>query len=374
MTTEPCAHALPALPDVDALLAGLEKGESAEPAESVSAAESETTALDPALVSYDIPEEYLGVWYGVSIEEYGEVYPLTDLGFDITVAINADGTAEMNMGGEVDVANCAMYDGALLVETMTGTAENGLLVLAEAGYAMTFSREKPDGAAAVPDTDGETQPADISDEYLGVWYGLSMEMEGDVLQFAELGMEVTITIHAGGTAEMNMDGEVDIAPCATVDGALMVDTMIGTIENGELLLNDEGVLLRLNREQPEAAAPALEPEPKPAATGAGIISEIKFVLTDANVQGSNMTAAMLGGYEYSVLLHEDGTVKFVMAGADIPGLTWVYGKVPTDAGELDGVILDYYGQALYLVPTEKGFDMDYFGSLVMHLAPDVSAN
>ena len=75
----------------------------------------------------------------------------------------------MNMGGEVDVANCAMYDGALMVETMTGTAENGLLVLAEAGYVMTFSREKPDGAAAVPDTDGETQPADISDEYLGVW-------------------------------------------------------------------------------------------------------------------------------------------------------------------------------------------------------------
>ena len=373
VTTDPCAHALPAMPDVDALLAGLEKGESAEPAESVSAAESETTALDPALVSYDIPEEYLGVWYGVSIEEYGEVYPLTDLGFDITVAINADGTAEMNMGGEVDVANCAMYDGALMVETMTGTAENGLLVLAEAGYVMTFSREKPDGAAAVPDTDGETQPADISDEYLGVWYGLSMEMEGDVLQFAELGMEVTITIHAGGTAEMNMDGEVDIAPCAMVDGALMVDTMTGTIENGELLLNDEGVLLRLNREQPEAAAPALDPEPEPAATGAGIISEIKFVLTDANVQGSNMTAAMLGGYEYSVLLHEDGTVKFVMAGADIPGLTWVYGKVPTDAGELDGVILDYYGQALYLMPTEKGFDMDYFGSMLMHFEPEDSA-
>ena len=149
--------------------------------------------------------------------------------------------------------------------------------------------------------------------------------------------------------------------------------MTGTIENGELLLNDEGVLLRLNREQPEAAAPALDPEPEPAATGAGIISEIKFVLTDANVQGSNMTAAMLGGYEYSVLLHEDGTVKFVMAGADIPGLTWVYGKVPTDAGELDGVILDYYGQALYLVPTEKGFDMDYFGSMLMHFEPEDSA-
>ena len=78
-------------------------------------------------------------------------------------------------------------------------------------------------------------------------------------------------------------------------------------------------------------------------------------------------------YEYSVLLHQDGTVDFVMAGADIPGLVWTYGKVPTDAGELDGVIIDYYGQPLYLVPTDSGFDMDYFDSMRMHFAPEGSA-
>ncbi len=101
--------------------------------------------------------------------------------------------------------------------------------------------------------------------------------------------------------------------------------------------------------------------------------EKKYVMTDADVSGYNMTAAQLGNYEYSLLFHEDGTVKLVIAGADIPGLTWVFGKAPTEAGEVDGIVIDYYTQALYIVPTEKGCDMDYFGSMLIHFAPEESA-
>lgn len=45
-------------------------------------------------------------------------------------------------------------------------------------------------------------------------------------------------------------------------------------------------------------------------------------------------------------------------------------RCPTDAGEADGVVMDYYTQALNLVPTAQGFDMDYFGSMMMHFAPE----
>ena len=98
----------------------------------------------------------------------------------------------------------------------------------------------------------------------------------------------------------------------------------------------------------------------------------KYVMTDADVNGYNMTAAQMGNYEYSILLHEDGKVTFVMAGSDIPGLTWAYGRIPTETGEVDGIVIDYYTQALYIVPTEKGCDMDYFGSMLMHFAPEES--
>ena len=123
---------------------------------------------------------------------------------------------------------------------------------------------------------------------------------------------------------------------------------------------------------PEATSePAAMPEP--AASGAEAMIGKKYVMTDADVNGCNMTAAQMGNLEYSILLQEDGTVTFVMAGSDIPGLTWAYGRIPTEAGEADGIVIDYYTQALNLAPTEKGFDMDYFGSMLMHFAPEDSA-
>lgn len=74
--------------------------------------------------------------------------------------------------------------------------------------------------------------------------------------------------------------------------------------------------------------------------------------------------------EYSIEFHEDGTVDFVIAGTALPTLKWAYGKVPANGGEIDGMIFDFSGQPLNVVPTETGFDVDYFGSMLMHFAPE----
>ena len=68
----------------------------------------------------------------------GEAYPLADLGLDVTIIIGADGTAEMNMGGDVDHRQCAMQDGALVAGTMVFTLRDGVLSLSEDG-AMMFA-------------------------------------------------------------------------------------------------------------------------------------------------------------------------------------------------------------------------------------------
>ena len=103
-------------------------------------------APKPAAQSADIPEEYQGTWYGLNMELDGEAYPLADLGLDVTVTIGADGTAEMNMGGDVDHLQCAMQDGALVAGTMVFTLRDGVLSLSEDGAMMTLSREKPEAA------------------------------------------------------------------------------------------------------------------------------------------------------------------------------------------------------------------------------------
>ena len=48
--------------------------------------------------------------------------------------------------------------------------------------------------------------------------------------------------------------------------------------------------------------------------------------------------------------------------------------VPTIAGrEAEGFIIDYFGQPLDLVATEKGFDMNYLDAMLMHFAPEETA-
>lgn len=412
VTTDSCTHALPAMPDVAGLLSGLMLDASietaapalAESSQTTDAPESEAQAAEPAPAeaaqttdavesrpvseaqTAAIPDEYLGVWYGVSMEMEGDVLPLADLGMEVTVTIGADGTAEMNMGGEVDVAQCMMNDGALVVDTMTGTLQDGELVLSDDGVLIRMNREKPETDVSVS---AMNENATI-DDFIGVWTLVRVTTDGMTLpaEAAEMAGD-TLTIY-GDTCDLTMQGmTLDGLPCRMEGYSLLVsiiegDASITLREDGTLILESVDIALQYERagDTPEAPAapageatpePTAEPAHEPAVTGAEIMLENKYVLIDADVNGYNMTAAMLGNYEYSVLLHQDGTVDFVMAGADIPGLVWTYGKVPTDAGELDGVIIDYYGQPLYLVPTDTGFDMDYFDSMRMHFAPEGSA-
>lgn len=67
---------------------------------------------------------------------------------------------------------------------------------------------------------------------------------------------------------------------------------------------------------------------------------------------------MLGG-EYSLTFHADGTLDFVMVGTPISGLTWTLS---------DGsILIDYYGTAMETFPTEEGFDLNYFDTMMFHL-------
>ena len=188
--------------------------------------------------------------------------------------------------------------------------------------------------------------------------GLTCSMDGYALLISILDGEAAATLREDGTLCLEMSdvtlwyertGDAPEAPVAEPTAEPAAEPM------------------------PEPAVPEAPNAPEPAAGGAEVMIGKKYVMTDADVNGYNMTAAQMGNFEYSILLQEDGTVTFVMAGSDIPGLTWAYVRIPTEAGEADGIVIDYYTQALNLVPTEKGFDMDYFGSMLMHFAPEDSA-
>lgn len=406
VSTEGCAHALPALPDVTAMLpelkldAGVEAvaavapdapGTTAKPEtipESTDAPASETTAAPENTTEAQdaaIPDEYLGAWYGVSMEMEGVSYPLADMGMDLTITIGADGTAEMHMNGEGERIQCSMQDGVLTADGVSFALQDSMLVVSEDGMTMTLSREKPEASAAsIPVID---ESATI-DDLKGVWALAHVTMDGVTLPAEAAEMAGDTLVVYGDSCDLTLQGmTVDGLTCSMDGYALLISILDGEAaatlrEDGTLCLEMSDVTLWYERTgdaseitaEPVSEAtsePAAMPEP--AASGAEAMIGKKYVMTDADVNGCNMTAAQMGNLEYSILLQEDGTVTFVMAGSDIPGLTWAYGRIPTEAGEADGIVIDYYTQALNLAPTEKGFDMDYFGSMLMHFAPEDSA-
>lgn len=406
VSTEGCAHALPALPDVTAMLpelkldAGVEAVAAIAPdapettakpetiPESTDAPASETTAAPENTTEAQdaaIPDEYLGAWYGVSMEMEGVSYPLADMGMDLTITIGADGTAEMHMNGEGERIRCSMQDGVLTADGVSFALQDSMLVVSEDGMTMTLSREKPEASAAsIPVID---ESATI-DDLKGVWALAHVTMDGVTLPAEAAEMAGDTLVVYGDSCDLTLQGmTVDGLTCSMDGYALLISILDGEAaatlrEDGTLCLEMSDVTLWYERtgDAPEITAKPVpeatsEPAamPEPAASGAEAMIGKKYVMTDADVNGCNMTAAQMGNLEYSILLQEDGTVTFVMAGSDIPGLTWAYGRIPTEAGEADGIVIDYYTQALNLVPTEKGFDMDYFGSMLMHFAPEDSA-
>ena len=406
VSTEGCAHALPALPDVTTMLpelkldAGVEAVAAVAPdapettakpetiPESTDAPASETTAAPENTTEAQdaaIPDEYLGAWYGVSMEMEGVSYPLADMGMDLTITIGADGTAEMHMNGEGERIRCSMQDGVLTADGVSFALQDSMLVVSEDGMTMTLSREKPEASAAsIPVID---ESATI-DDLKGVWALAHVTMDGVTLPAEAAEMAGDTLVVYGDSCDLTLQGmTLDGLTCGMDGYALLISILDGEAaatlrEDGTLCLEMSDVTLWYERtgDAPEITAEPVpeatsEPAamPEPAASGAEAMIGKKYIMTDADVNGCNMTAAQMGNLEYSILLQEDGTVTFVMAGSDIPGLTWAYGRIPTEAGETDGIVIDYYTQALNLVPTEKGFDMDYFGSMLMHFAPEDSA-
>ena len=83
---------------------------------------------------------------------------------------------------------------------------------------------------------------------------------------------------------------------------------------------------------------------------------------------NDITADLLGGYEYSMIFHEDGTLDFVMGGTPIEGLRWTEGVAPTGA---EAFVIDYFntGTMLYVIWTDVGFEMDFMGAGMMYFEP-----
>ncbi|MDO4739133.1 MAG: leucine-rich repeat domain-containing protein [Eubacteriales bacterium] len=274
-------------------------------------------------------EGYVGVWTGIRAEADGEVLDramMEMIGLNITMTLNADGSAIVAMAGEgEEQLNWYEADGMLVVDdgTMDMPVQinaDGTLLLDLGGVYLTLAR---DGAAA-PVTAPAAAPADDTSAYLGAWYG----EDGTVL-----------TILENGEATAEDEYGVSTMTWGVEDGKMMILTgswwdSVMTITDGVLNLND-GYWIDMNFTREQGAAPAVE--------GAQEYIGV-WTCVNMSMDGVSLNPASIG-MTMQLTVHEDGTAE-MYDGEETMVSTWtlIEGGI-----EMDGMPLSMLGDgSLYI--------------------------
>ena len=324
-----------------------------------------------------------------------------------------DGEANMIEGTEcytttwTVVDGVAEFDGVKLYiqeDWTTGIVDMyGDLVAFERGYV-----EKPKASAAAPETSGSDD--EMSDEELLALLALLAQMEGNegsselpeslqpyvgtwhMVYLATGGLEGDLrSMGITGKLELNADGTGKLSGAADDSGNWYDDegqVRFGQAEAPLTLL--EGGFLRygsqlagymvFSQDANAVWSPAPAATEVPVATAAPAAApstsfdsyedymDIKFVATTYTSFGNTMDASTLGA-EYAVTFHANGTCEFIMAGINTPGLTWGLQEVAMGLTKAEAFVINYYGVNYNCIPTETGFDMDFYGTMNLHFVP-----
>lgn len=311
---------------------------------------------------YAEAEDFVGLWIGKSMEMDGQTYALSDVGTVMEIKLDANGNISLFDGETTETGAWTMVDGKADIDGM-------FLTLMSDG---TVVAEDPDGAKVV------------FTGFVGEWkacYMATGALNGDL---RSMGITSTLILNADGT------GSIDF-PTPEAGEWYREEGIVRFGENGmpmELLTggflkfgSDMGGYMVFSQDEsavwdPEAAvapaAPAATEAPTAAEAPASDVQALlnrKFVAktyTD-NATGQTMDASIMG--EYSLLFRENGTCDFGLAGTIIQNLNWGLQKVAIGLEEYDAFVVNYGGSLLNAVITEEGFDMNFYGAIILHFVP-----
>jgi len=135
-------------------------------------------------------EEVTGDWYLKTMKMGDQEYDAAAIGYVITMTLNADGTMAMAMPGEEPVLGTWTLEGDKITVSaddspVEGTVSEGMIILAEDGGEMIFTRETVEAIALAA-----VKAAESGEEFYGDWTCVYVEMDGSVMELAAIGMGV----------------------------------------------------------------------------------------------------------------------------------------------------------------------------------------
>ena len=343
-----------------------------------------------------------GKWIAVEMASGGETMNPADYGMEVNIELREDGTAIFNL--EEEVAGTWSADGnqvaiTIAGDTATAAVEDGVMVL-PLGDSVSLKLVK-DGAA-VPGTEPEPTaepagepaaapaegPLDADEEaYVGVWNLIYLGTGGFTGNAADIGLTgETLTMNADRTCFLSVDPDPTEHQWRMEDGIVRLENeqrlillrddvlQYGSQQSGYMIFSKDPAMAwdgsiplfdPFAAAEPETTETPAEPAPSapdaPAVQDGGIQTEVKYTAKTYIANGAEMDASILGA-EYSVVLHDDGTVDCILGGASVPGLLW--------KADGDAVVIDFYGNGEIRITTdEDAIMLDYLGVMLLKMVP-----
>jgi len=385
------------MPDVAALLERVKREPMPEP--------TPEPAPEPAVPVGEEGLPFFGVWNGLEMIMDGESVKLADFGMNMPLILLPDGRM-FTVDEEIDLSDPAILDGeeapGWRVENGTAIGDGCVMTIMEDGKLMVdedgaqlifeFAHDLPESvsyaAAAGGDPAPEATPTpavsqSVGEEgkaYCGLWLGEAIMVEGEEMALSDLGMSMLLLLQEDGKLFMSEDDSMDLSLVTEEDymiwwmengQACSEGVTFELLEDGRLCLEESGMQMifapgdmsLVTGELPAFAAAESDVEPESAReTMQDGKMEVKYVCTQAEVDGYIMDASQLGG-EYSLIFHEDGKADFVIVGSPMPAVSWER----LDNGHF---MIDFSGSKMEIVWTETGFEMNYFDTMLMQFVPE----
>jgi hypothetical protein len=193
--------------------------------------------------------DYTGIWYLVSIESQGITLSPADMGMELTMNLNADGTGTASSTGEGDTAATWVLDGDTLIVTADDSPlsltmnEEGQLVAELEGNTMYFDRE-PATPSFVPAA--EVLVEDIA-AFNGTWTITMVNAFGLVIPFSAMAQMGDVGLADGNViiqdGSVTTFGALEPETGALVDGKLVITSPMGETLGKTLSMLEDGTML-----------------------------------------------------------------------------------------------------------------------------------
>lgn len=161
------------------------------------------------------PMDVTGDWYLNTIESEGVELDPAMLGFELTLTLNADGSAGMESFGEADTNYSWVMDGENVIvtdsydESMIFVPDGANLVVhdEENGFEMIMGREKTAPQGYVP---AAVESAPAMQDFEGVWNAAIIDMMGMQLPMETIGMKLMVEIKDGSAEVTSNESGAEI--------------------------------------------------------------------------------------------------------------------------------------------------------------------